>query len=268
MTGSLRTLPGFMIIGAQKGGTTSLYRLLEKHPGILPAARKEIHFFDNVNHNFRFGINWYRAHFPTQIKQSYTRWIRSQNTLTGEATPYYLFHPLAPERVFHATSKVKLIALLREPVARAYSHYQHNVRKGLERLTFEQAIALEEQRLKRDVERLHVDERYFSYNHMHYSYISRGLYLQQLIRWHRYFPKKQLLVIRSENFFTNPTEAYRQVVEFLEVPPWNLNQYPKYNDGGEYPDINPATKSRLADYFRPHNLELYKYLGIDFGWGF
>ncbi|HSL47018.1 MAG TPA: sulfotransferase domain-containing protein [Anaerolineales bacterium] len=268
ITGGLRILPDFMIIGAQKGGTTSLYRLLEKHPSILPAAKKEVHFFDNVNYNFRNGLNWYRAHFPMLISQSYKKWMHSQSAITGEATPYYIFHPEVPARVFRATPNVKLIAMLRDPVARAYSHYHHNVRKGLEQLTFEEAIALEQERLAGESEKLQADKNFFSHNHMHYSYLSRGLYLQQLINWHRYFPKEQVLVLRSEDFFSDPIGIYQRVLNFLGLPEWDLDQYSKHNDGGGYPTMNSETRDRLIEYFHPHNLRLQEYLGLDFGWCF
>jgi hypothetical protein len=266
MTSRLRLMPDFMIIGAQKGGTTSLFRLLEKHPCIIPAARKEVHYFDNMNNNLQYGMDWYRAHFPTLFNRYFHRWINHQNVITGEASPYYIFHPLAPERVFGTVPKVKLIAMLRDPVARAYSQYQHNMRKGYESLTFEQAIDLEEERLGREIEKLMGDGNYYSFNHAYYSYLSRGIYLQQLINWHRSFPKDQLLIIRSENFFSDPASVYGQVLAFLELPEWNLENYSKYNDSGGYPEMNPDTKEQLTDYFRPHNERLFEYLGVDLGW--
>src|SRR6188508_1226206 len=110
-TAHLRQPPTFMIIGTQKGGTTSLHRYLDKHPDVTMALKKEVHFFDS----FYFkGSDWYLAHFP----------LRSEAAQTGEASPTYIFHPEAPRRVYDAFPQVKLIALLRNPVDRAYSHHQ------------------------------------------------------------------------------------------------------------------------------------------------
>lgn len=266
MTARFRLLPDFMIIGAQKGGTTSLFRLLEKHPCIVPAARKEVHYFDNMYNDLQYGLNWYRAHFPMFLSRYYKRWIHRQKMLTGEASPYYIFHPRAPERIFNVVPRVKLILLLRDPVTRAYSHYHHSVRKGYESLTFEQAIDQEEGRLAGEVEKLCEDTYYVSFNHAHFSYLSRGIYLKQVLNWHRYFPKEQLLILRSEDFFSDPARIYNQVLEFLELPARNLDSYPKYNGRDQYPGINPNTRKQLTEYFHLYNEKLCEYLGMDFDW--
>src|SRR5687768_14227353 len=103
-------LPDFLIIGAQKCVTTYLYRTLVEHPLVLPALRKEVHFFDN---GYRRGLAWYRGYFP----------VRAGADISGEASPYYFFHPHAPRRIKECVPGVKLILLLRHPVMRAYSHF-------------------------------------------------------------------------------------------------------------------------------------------------
>ena len=264
VTSPLRLLPDFMIIGAQKCGTTFLYRLLNRHPYIVLSSRKEVHYFDNVGNNLRYGMNWYRSHFPTHFYRYYQRCF-GRNFITGEASPYYIFHPSVPERVFQKVPKVKLIALLRDPVARAYSHYHHNVRNGFEQLTFEQAIGREEERLEREEERLKADTSYYSYNHVNYSYLSRGIYLRQLINWRRYFSEEQMLLIRSEDFFSNPAQIYSKILAFLGLPEWDIDEYSGSNSNG-YPDMDPDTEKRLIVYFHPHNEKLYEFMGVDFGW--
>src|SRR6187200_1451927 len=139
-----RPLPDFLVIGAQKAGTTALYAYLRWHPGITGPSWKEVSFFDR--HWWR-GEAWYRGQFP----------LRAGGRLVGEASPSYLFHPLAPERARSLVPDAKLIALVRNPVDRAYSQYQHAVALGREPLSFEDALAAEDERLVGEVERLLAD---------------------------------------------------------------------------------------------------------------
>ncbi len=111
LTSGSRRLPDFIILGAQRAGTSSLYYYLSQHPQILPAVRKELHFFDD---HYRRGLGWYRSQFPTR---------GARGTITGEATPYYLSHPHAPARIQRLLPQARLIVLLRNPVERAISHY-------------------------------------------------------------------------------------------------------------------------------------------------
>ena len=115
----MRLMPDFIIIGAARCGTTNLYRNLTQHPYIVPAFRKEVHFFDHTS-NFKNGVAWYRAHFPLLLYKHYKQ-VRKQDIVTGEASPYYIFHPHAPKRAFEIVPQVKLIVMLRNPVDRAYS---------------------------------------------------------------------------------------------------------------------------------------------------
>ena len=100
-TAPVRTLPDFLIIGAQKSGTTFLYQLLVQHPHVKPAFVKEVHYFDL---EYRKGVNWYRSHFPLQMRNS-------REYITGEASPYYLFHPHAPRRASAVVPDAKLVVL-------------------------------------------------------------------------------------------------------------------------------------------------------------
>src|SRR2546423_13513556 len=122
LTHKIRIIPDFLIIGGQKCGTTSLYYYLIEHPNIAPAVRKQMHFFDN---RFKKGFGWYKSNFPTIFSKWYKTFLHKQKFVSGEATPYYLFHPLAASRVHQFLPDVKLIVLLRNPVNRAYSHYNH-----------------------------------------------------------------------------------------------------------------------------------------------
>jgi hypothetical protein len=261
VTSWFRVLPDFLIIGGQRCGTTSLYYYLLQHQCIAPAQTKEVHFFDN---NFDRGPLWYRTRFATL----WSRWmteVRGRRFATGEATAYYLFHPHAPRRVFQTLPQVKLIALLRNPVDRAYSHYRRSVRRGREPLPFEQAVEKEVERLRDESEKLLSDERHRSDIHRYYSYLSRGVYADQLKAWLKVFPREQLLVLRSEDFFADTTGALEKIFLFLDLPSATIPDRRPYKKAS-YPKMDPATRRRLLEYFAPHNERLRQFLGEDFGW--
>ena len=262
LSGQIGVMPDYIIIGAQKCGTTSLYRYLIKHPCVVPASKKEVHFFDN---HFGEGISWYRAHFPSFLYRYYAKQMRRQDIITGEASPYYICHPLAPKRISEIIPRVKLIALLRNPVDRAYSHYHHEVKNGNETLSFEEAIKREEERLRGERDRMLRDEDYYSFNHQHYSYLSRGIYVDQLKVWMSIFPKEQVLILESKDFFADPPTILKRVFEFLNLPSWELKEYRKYNIAN-YSKIDTTMRKCLIDYFEPHNQRLYEYLGVNLGW--
>jgi hypothetical protein len=249
MSASRRALPGFIVIGAQKAGTTSLFKTLRQHPAIVPASKKEIKFFDC---NFGLGLNWYRAHFPYQTEMK-------AGCLTGEASPHYIAHPLTPQRIAQTLPGIKLVALLRNPVERAYSHYQLNVRRGREPLSFEEAIEQEPERLRKVLQVITLDESYPLYNFLHYSYLKKGLYAEQLERWYEVFPASQILVLQSEDFFANPERSFARVVEFLGLPAWAPEKFKAYNMGS-YTAISPDLRQRLQAYFEPHNQRLFELL--------
>ncbi|MDP9365630.1 MAG: sulfotransferase domain-containing protein [Chloroflexota bacterium] len=241
----LRQPPGFIIVGAQKGGTTSLHRYLTHHPDVGGALRKEVHFF---SWRYDEGLDWYLAHFPQ----------RGEYAFVGEASTSYLSDPDVPERVRRAVPDVRLIALLRNPIDRAYSQYQMNVRKEFEPLSFEEAIAAEPDRLASASSRSDTLWRYS-------SYLTRGLYADQLGWWFDAFPREQVLVLSSEAFFERPADCLRESLAFLGLSPWEPAEYEVHNPGA-YGDMRPETRARLAAYFAPHNRRLHDLLGRDFGW--
>jgi hypothetical protein len=250
------SLPDFVIIGAQKCGTSFFYDVLSRHPHIQPAALKELHYFDR---RFEEGIEWYRRCFPPP------RLKDGRKTITGEATPYYLFHPLVPERMAEVIPEARLISMLRNPVDRAYSAYQQQVRKGREPLSFEEAIEAEEARLRGEEGKISEDEHYISHVHRRFSYLARGIYVDQLLRWSEFFPREQMLVLKSEDLFESSRETLKSVLTFLDLPEWEPEAR-RVPNKGDYTSMAPATRRRLEEYFEPHNQRLYKYLGVDFGW--
>jgi hypothetical protein len=255
----VRTLPDFLIIGAQKCGTTFLYQLLVQHPRVKAAFFKEVHYFDL---NFGKGNNWYRSNFPLQMRNT-------RSYITGEASPYYLFHPHAAKRASMVVSDAKLIVLLRNPVDRAYSHYQHQVKrvpgKARETLSFEEAIEVEDRILPSEVSKMLQDEYYASSSHRTRSYLSRGRYIDQLLVWSNYFPRRRMLVLKSEDLFDATSNALECVLDFLEIPHWTPEAYSIPNKR-EYTGVDSFVRQRLDEYYQPYNQRLYEYLGVDFGW--
>ena len=262
LSAPIRVLPDFLIIGTQKGGTTSLYHYLTRHPRILPVIVKEVRFF---NRDYHRGPLWYRAHFPTYVRKWATGGVGTGHALTGEATPY-LFHPHAPKRVHALVPGARLIVLLRNPVDRAYSHYQHHVTRGRESLSFEEAIDAEPSRIEGELEKMMQDECYRSLNYVGYAYLTRGIYVDHFRRWREYFDADQFLILESERFFSDTASVYREVLKFLQLPETGLPQFKKLNIGRYQEKMAEATRARLIEFFRPHNQRLYEYLGRDFDW--
>jgi hypothetical protein len=249
-------LPDFIIIGAKKSGTTFLYHLLGQHPLVQPAASKELHFFDV---HFDEGIEWYRRCFPPPKQRG------ARQTVTGEATPY-MSNRHAPGRVAQVVPGARLIALLRDPVERAYSDFQMVARKGRESRTFEEAMRAAAKAHPPDGE---------GWDHAAFSdgrhrYLFRSLYVDHLLRWTEFFPREQMLALKSEDFFENPKETLKVVLEFLNLPEWEPEpselEGGKRNAGRYERGMDPVLRKRLEEYFEPHNRRLYEFLGVDFGW--
>jgi hypothetical protein len=256
LTAPLRLLPDFIIIGAQKCGTTSLYEYLEVDPAVGSASKKEVHFFDL---RYARGVGYYRTHFPSSLYRRYTERKRGEPFITGEASPYYLYHPAVPERVRRLLPQAKLIAMLRNPADRALSHYHHEARAGREALTFEEALDREAERLGSGG----AEEPGTA--HRRHSYLSRGLYAEQLERWFALFPREQFLILQSERFYADPAAAMEEVQAFLGLPARHTAEYTRRNSG-RYDRMDPALRWRLSDYYRHHNQRLYGLLGVDYGW--
>ena len=250
-------LPDFLIIGAQKCGTLSLYNLLGEHPHIRRSRRKEVHFFD---HNFDKGLDWYRSYFPpSELKNG-------QRTISGEATPLYIAHSLVPERAAKVVPHAKLISLLRNPMDRAYSHYHKSLRNGSETLSFEDAIEAEDERLRDQRESILENEGYYLAIPGRHSYLARGVYVDQLMEWSKFFDRDQMLMLKAEDFFTDPANTFGTVRDFLGLPKWEPAVFPVMNQGGYTERMKPETREKLQAYFEPHNRRLYEYLGRDLGW--
>jgi len=269
VTASQRLLPDFLIIGAKKAGTSSLMNWLFHHPAVarmFPAAQgvKSPHYFDI---NYDKGPRWYASHFPSRAARHRQERGLGGLSVVGEASPYYMFHPAVPDRVARDLPNVRLIVLLREPVARAYSNYWDRVAFGTEALpTFEQAIDAEPQRLAQvDTDRLRNDPGYYSADHDHHTYLARGRYAEHLRPWLERVPADRLLIVRADDLFREAATTFDAVQDFLKLPVRHEVTLVPYNSRTQ-PPIEPATKARLAEYYRPYNAELYELIGRDLGW--
>ncbi|WP_042357267.1 sulfotransferase domain-containing protein [Bacillus rubiinfantis] len=236
----VRTLPDFLIIGAQKCGTTSLFHYLIQHPQILAPNEKELHFFDLYYEN---GFDWYKSQFPPKP-------VNGRKVLSGEATPKYIYEENVPQLVFQHMPNVKLIVLLRNPVDRAYSHYQMELKNQHPELICEGGdIVTFAEALERDFDGI----------------VTRGLYAEQLKRWFKLFPRNQILVLQSEQFFTEPERVLQRVFHFLGLPAIKLTHYEPLLKG-DYDEMPPDESLKLSAYYRPYNLRLYQLLKQNFLW--
>ncbi len=258
-----RLLPEFVIIGAAKAGTTSLFAWLGEHPHVRTPSRKEINFFSYFHYR---GEDWYRQHFPPERERAAFTAEHGRPFTTFEASPSYLLHPRAPERLAGLLPDARLIVQLRNPIDRAYSQYQMRRRDGEEPLEpFAAAVEAEEERLRAEWARMLRDARYSSHEVACWSYLMRGRYAEQLERWFAHVPRERFHVLTLEQLAADPQRVLAGVYDFLGLP-----QGPavglEARFSFDYEPLPAETRALLAEYFRPHNERLYELLGVDFGW--
>jgi len=266
LTARFRLLPDFVILGGQRCGTSSLYKYLSRHPEIAPSLRKEIEYFTV---DYARGEKWYRAHFPLRIRRLVHR-AMGRKLLSFEATPDYLFDPRAPERLRELLPHARLIVLLREPVARAFSHYHHMARLGLEDLSFPEAIAAEKDRLAGQLREMQDNPLSRVVPFRRFSYVTRGMYAEQLERWFEQFPREQFLILRASDFFSDPRTVLERILDFVGAEPWAPTEFRNYSyttTPSVNPDIPGPLAHLLAERFEDPNRRLEELLGIDLAWG-
>jgi len=258
-----RLAPSFMIIGAQKAGTTSLFKYLMWHGAYLRPLLKDIYFFDR---DFDRGLPWYLSFFPAHSAAEEHAARLGGPVVTGEGATHYLLHPWAPERMRSLFPEMRIVVLLRDPVRRAVSHYYHNVRMGTEPMADPlQAFEAEESRIAADARRMAEDPHFYSDDVMRYSYLGRGRYAEQLARWFACFPREQILVQFSERFYGEPDQSFREICRFIGIAERSLPAYPPEGAGGGKKPSDAAL-AYARDHFRPHNVALRALLGTDPGW--
>lgn len=241
--------PHFLGIGTQKGGTTTLYQLLQPHPEVYLPSNKELHYFTK---HYAQGEAWYVEQFQAA----------GAGQLRGEITPYYLFHEAAPARIHALRPDMRLIALLRDPVERCLSQYFHSRRLGLEDLPLEAALDAEPKRLAGS-EALIREPGGTHPSHQEHSYLARSRYEQQLQRYFHLFGRNNVLVLRSEDLFEQPQASLEALSRFLGIRPFSADTVvPKANRGeGEASGVSGNVRAQLAHELAP----TYQWLGQELG---
>lgn len=237
---------GFLVIGTQKGGTTALHRFLSEHPDIsMPTDRKELHHFDAPDVDAPGALDRYHARFDPD------------RAIAGEATPIYMYWPGVIERIHAYNPDARLIAILRNPVDRAYSHYEMVRQLGVERLSFHHAIRVE------PIRRWLLSSRRNPPGvHRRYSYVHRGFYAAQLRRVLEWFPADQLLVLRNEELAGHHTETLDRVCDFLGVSRMGHDR-PERVYSHRYAPMDDADRRHLVDVYADDVAELESMFGWD-----
>ena len=263
LTASARMMPSFLIVGAQRCGTTSMYKTLSQHPMVLPAVlHKGAHYFDT---GYRHGPAWYRGHFPLQVTARRAAPAPGRRPVTGESSPYYLFHPLAGQRIATDLPGVRLLVLLRDPVERAYSAHTHETARGFETEPFERALELEPIRLAGEEAKLIADPAYQSHSHQHHAYVTRGRYADQLRRLDALFGRDRIHVVDSQRFFTDPEPVFAEVVDFLGIGAAGGIVFDQHNARPRAP-MPDSVRAKLEDQLADSDAELETWLGAPPSW--
>ena len=259
VTGTLRVLPNFIIIGAMKCGTTSLYYDICEHPCVSPAAYDEIGFFDS---NFHLGLNWYRSMFPRKKQIEDVR-QKEGIAITGEDTPFYFWNPVAAKRIQKLLPNIKLITILRNPIDRAYSEYQDLVSSESNSPSFETFIENEINTRRKDSSL--ITEENFEIFNQNDSYLLKGIYIDQLKIWAGLFPKEQIFTLSTESLNSDPTASMESVFQYLNLPDYKIKK-PQHQKQKKYTPMDSQTRKLLIEFFKPHNERLFKFIGKEFDW--
>lgn len=262
-----------MIIGTKRGGTTSFYFDLLGHTHVCPlfprpdhlpkaAATKGIHYFDQ---NFHRGERWFRSNLPSSLARGRQERRVGAPVITGEASPYYLFHPAAAERAHAVVPAAKLILVLRDPVMRTYSHWKERRRSRAEELDFAAALDAEDERIAGAAQLLRSDPAAYSYAHEQQSYARQSEYDTSLAVWLEHYSRDQVLVLSSENYYREPQAALDRALDFLGLPGQSIASG-KVRNAAAGDDLDPAMRAKLAARFAPHVDNLEQMTGETFPW--
>jgi hypothetical protein len=257
-TARVRMTPEFIVIGGQRCGTTSLFKNISEHPQVLrPGIEKGVDWFTL---HYDQDMSWYRSHFPVE-RVARLRTARHGRPVAFEACTYYMFHPFAVQRLAERLPDVKLVAMLRDPVERAFSAYKHELARGFEtERDFGTALALEDSRLDGEVEKMAADVTYESHAHRHHAYRRRGEYADQLERVFALFPRERVHVLDSEGYFAEPEREYAALLEFLELEPYLPRRFDRHNARPSKP-MPGDTRDLLAEHYAPYEKRLADLLG-------
>ncbi len=239
----------FIIIGAERAGTTSLYNYIMSHTELQKGKNKETEFFDR---EFKRGTAWYNDQFPLQ-------------SATGEATPSYYYSPLAADRIKKYLPDVQLIMVMRNPIELTQSKYWQQWKRGDEYIPeFNMAIQVEKCRIRGEYKKILHDEDGTLFRR--FAYLERGKYSKYLRHWLELFPKNQILFLQFEKLFQTPDEHMKQVFEHIGLEYQARPYYPQLNSSGGYSEMSPKTRERLQKYFERWNQELYQITEVNYDW--
>ena len=259
LTGSIRVLPDFLVIGAKRCGTTSLFYHLPEHPCISKSPHDNMGFF---NDNFHLGINWYKSFFPTIFTRNKIK-SKFGDFLAFDVTTKYMEEESTANNVYQTKPNTKIIIILRNPVDRAYSQYHLNVRQTAESRSFEDAMEENMNELNKEShERYEIKPKFSAEGN---NYLKKGLYAQQLRHWLNIFPMESMLILSTEEFESNQQIIYNKIFKFLNISQFEVKNTEKM-EKGIYPPMKSETRNLLLDYFRPYNRELFELINMEFYW--
>lgn len=273
-TAGWRPAPDFVILGTKRGGTTAFYFELMAHPQVVPLYpsprwlpkrnyTKGVHYFDTQHDR---GPRWYASHFPTKLSRRTTEHRHGGPVVAGEASPYYLFHPLAPQRAAaELPAATKFIALLRDPVERTHSQWRERRRNHAEPLGFAAALAAEPDRLRGEEERIRREPGYRSYAHEHQSYLTQSRYVHGLQRWYDAVGSERVLVLTSEDYYSEPAQQLKLACDFLGIPPVPHAGGVPLNETSQSP-MPSEVREFLRTQLRSDTEALESLVGHSFGW--
>jgi hypothetical protein len=258
MSAGSRSLPDFLVIGSQKAGTSSLARYFTDHPDVFWPKRRELHYFD---WSYDRSLSWYRAWFErTSVVEAHER-ASGRPARVGEKTPDYLVIPDAPTRVKVAMPEVRIVVALREPVARAYSHWSMSTRQGAEDLSFADAIDAEEERLAS----VDHSSRLRGSHYLKHGYQMRGRYVEHLERWFAVFDRSQVLVYRSEDLYADPGTWMARILTHIGVDTEvRAGTEIPHRNAGDRAEIDAGLRSRLVESFAESDARLEELIGLSY----
>ncbi len=257
-------LPDFLIIGAMKSGTTTLFAMLCQHPGVLAPAAKELQYF-SIPRNHRRGEAWYRGCFPPPSVVRASEQVLGYRPVTGEATPAMSLREYA-DGAARLLPDARLVVTLRNPVDRAYSHYQHMALAAIpDKRSFEAALEQEIALLERGVQITENSPSRHRRQLHTFGYLNRGYYAEHLARWLRHYPREQLLILNFDAWKSDAPAAASRVAAFLGLPAHDFVGL-RNNEGVYRESMAPATREWLTAHYRPHNCRLFELLGEHWGW--
>ena len=266
-TASKRRVPELIVVGAKRGGTTSLWKYLDSHPGILPTFPraekiKGTYFFDE---EWARGERWYRSHFPTDHVRARAAAQLGYDPIAFEASPYYLFHPHAPARAHQVAPDALIVALLRDPVERAFSHFKERS-NHTEDLSFADALAAEAERTGGEEARMLADPSVVSLAHRHQTYVAQSRYAPMLERWFTAFGRDRVLVTAAEDFYADPQAFCDEITTKVGLPRHDLGTPEPFNSEPSA-DMDPEVRAQLRASLEQDIEAVEAMLGRPMPWG-